>query len=417
LVNRKHVLAGREGRVLVLLRLEAAKMRERRRLPLNLSFVLDRSGSMEGSKLAFTKRAVEFALHHLTSQDRASLVSFDDQVEVAVAQRPVTEKGVFAGAAQALYARGSTNLSGGLLTGYRQIRPEAVASQVNRVLLLTDGLANVGITDQGVLVEKVRDARANGLTLSTLGVGADFDEELLTSLAEAGGGETYFIENPDRIPEIFAKELQGLLSVVAQNVVVAFRPAAGCRIKAVLGYRFSAGPDGVVAPIPDMYAGEERGILLELAVAPLGEGRHSLGEFTLEYDEAGRDGGRAELRSRLMIAATPDERLVAEERDDPAVVRAQEIHGAARALEEAVHLADQGRVDDALLCLNAQREHLNDLPPGMAPDPELERVRAEMQSQVERLADSGYDKASRKQMVFASCEFRQVRRRAGESAE
>jgi Ca-activated chloride channel family protein len=413
-VNRKHVPAGNKCDVTALLQLEAAESRKEGRLPLNLSFVLDRSGSMEGGKLVFTKRAVEFALHHLTGQDYASIVSFDDQVEVPVAQRRAADKGSFAAAVQALYARGSTNLSGGLFAGYRNVRKFAAQGQVNRVLLLTDGLANVGITDSEQLAAKARAMRESGVTLSTLGVGADFDEDLLTSLARAGGGETYFIENPDRIPEIFQRELQGLLSVVAQDIVVAFRPAAGCRIRAILGYNFAGGPDGVVAPVPDMYGGEKRGILLELAVSPLVEGKRALGEFTLEYEEAGQDGGSVEVQSRLSVTATRDERILAAERDHPAVLQAREIHNAAQAMEEAIRLADQGRVDDALFCLNERCEHLNNLP--YTAGLELDRVREEMKAQVERLRANGFDKASRKQMVFASCELRQVRRRSGQSA-
>lgn len=416
IVNRKHVPVGEESRVAVLLQLKAAESRGEGRVPLNLSFVLDRSGSMEGSKLAFTKQAVEFALHHLTRQDCASLVSFDDQVEVPVAQRRVTDKGMLAAAARALYARGSTNLSGGLFAGYREVRKHAAPGQVNRVLLLTDGLANVGLTDPAQLVEKARGMRESGLTLSTLGVGADFDEELLTALAEAGGGETYFIENPDRIPEIFQRELQGLLSVVAQNVVVAFRPAQGCRISAAWGYTFSGGPHGVVASVPDMYAGEERGILLELAVPPLKPGRHKLGEFVLNYEEALRGGGSVEAKSQLTAVATRDEGTLVREQDHPEVLRAQEIHRTARAMEEAVSYADQGRVDDALFCLKAQCDHLEQLPHAVA-DPEVERAYRDLKEQVERLQASGYNRVNRKQMVFASRGYRQVRRRSAKGAQ
>lgn len=415
MVNREHVPAGREGMLTVLLGLAAKEAGPEERLPLNLSFVLDRSGSMAGSKLAYTKRAVEFALQHLTARDFASVVSFDDQVEVPVAQRPVGDKGVFAAAVNQLYPRGSTNLSGGMLAGFRNVRERLADGQVNRVLLLTDGLANVGITDHAQLVRRVTGLRESGVSLSTLGVGTDFDEELLTALAEAGGGETYFIENPDRIPAIFARELQGLLSVVAQNITVRFRPAIGCCLTAVLGYTFTAGPDGIVAPIPDMYAGEERGLLLELAVPPLAEGAHSLGEVTLEYEGAGRDGGSVSVQSLLTVTATADRSVLAEEKEHPEVRRAREIHGAARAMEEAVRLADQGRLDDALFCLSAQFDHLA-TSPGVADDPELQRVREEMRSQAERLKASGYDSASRKQMVFASREARQVRRRPGDES-
>lgn len=410
ILSRQYVPAGRETELALLLKLKAAEQQGVDRFPLNLSFVLDRSGSMAGMKLAYTKRAVEFAVRHLTAADAASVVSFNDEVETRAAQRKVTDKNVFYQAIQGLQAGGSTNLSGGLFVGYRNVREQLSQGQVNRVLLLTDGLANVGITDPEQLTQKVENLRKEGITLTTLGVGDDFDEELLTTLANAGGGESYYIDSAEKIPKVFKQELQGLLSVVAQGIVVGFRPIGGCRVTAMFGYSFSAGPDGIIAPIPDMYAGEERGILLELAIPPLEEGRRSLGSFSVEYEEVGANGGSVKLESELTVLATGDDALMAE-KDNPEVSKAREIHRSAEVMEEAVRYADEGRLDEAVFCLNSQFNHLQNHP--FAADSELSQVREEIRDQIELLRAQGYDKANRKQMVYNSNRLRQVRRSTG----
>ncbi len=411
-LSRQHVPAGRENGLALLLKLKAAEQQGADRFPLNLSFVLDESGSMAGAKLAHTKRATEFAVRHLTQADAASVVSFDDEVRTRVAQRKVTDKHVFYQALEDIRAGGSTNLSGGLFAGYRNVREHLNQGQVNRVLLLTDGLANVGVTDPGQLVRKVENLRKEGITLTTLGVGSDFDEELLTSLANAGGGESYYIDSADKIPEVFRQELQGLLSVVGQGTVVGFRPAGGCRITAMFGYSFSAGPDGIIAPVPDMYAGEERGVLLELAIPPLEEGRQSLGSFAVEYEEVGATGGSVKLESDIAVVATRDEALFAEH-ENLEVSKAREIHRSAEVMEEAVRYADEGRLDEAVSCLNSQFDHLQSSP--LAADSELGQVRERMKDQLELLRTRGYDKANRKQMVYNSNLLRQVRRSTGNS--
>ncbi len=188
------------------------------RVPLNIALVIDRSGSMAGEKLEYVKKATDFVINNLNKNDYLSIVQYDNKVDVVSETQAVTNKKGLHEKVAKIKAGGMTNLSGGMLEGYTQVGVSKKERYVNRVLLLSDGLANEGITDP----EKLRSIaqkrfREQGIGLSSFGVGADFNELLMTNLAEYGGANYYFIDMPDRIPEIFAKELEGLLSVVAQN--------------------------------------------------------------------------------------------------------------------------------------------------------------------------------------------------------
>lgn len=233
-----------------------------KRVPLNISLVLDRSGSMAGDKLAYAKKAAKFVIDQLGPEDYLSIVNYDDVVEVTSPSQRVRNKEALKDAIDRLTDRGSTNMTGGMMEGYTQVKATRRDGYVNRVLLLTDGLANVGITnDQQIkrLVEK--KYREEGIALSTFGLGADYNEDLLTMMAETGHANYYFIDKPDRIPELFAGELKGLLSVVAQNAWVEVEVPEGWECRKVYGYQYEATGGKVRVRFNDIYANDEKGIL------------------------------------------------------------------------------------------------------------------------------------------------------------
>ena len=209
-----------------------------KRVPLNLSVVIDRSGSMSGDKLAYVKKAVNFIIDNLGSEDYLSVVMYDDEVDLIIDQQVVAnQKKAAKRKIHAIESGGSTNLSGGMLKAYDELQANFKSGYVNRVLLLSDGLANQGITDAGLLANIVgKKNQEQNITLSSFGVGIDFNEDLMLSLAERGSGNYYFIENPDQIPEIFENELSGLLNVVAQNAELIIDIPSGLRVKQVFGY-------------------------------------------------------------------------------------------------------------------------------------------------------------------------------------
>jgi Ca-activated chloride channel family protein len=221
--DRRYVRSAHRSERFVLVELEAPLARHQtQREAVNLAFVLDRSGSMSGDKLALAKQAVETAVDRLLPQDRFAIVCYDDRIDVVVETTPASReaKTNAIDRLRAIDARGSTDLGGGWLRGAEQVALSMASTGVNRALVLTDGLANVGIVDPTELARHARELRSRGVTTTTFGVGTDFDEALLQSMADAGGGHFYFIENAAQIQDHIATEVGELLQVVARDVNV-----------------------------------------------------------------------------------------------------------------------------------------------------------------------------------------------------
>ena len=191
---------GRPGKLWAVIKLSSGPKQQGavERLPLNVGVVLDRSGSMGGRPLDYVKQAAKFLVEQVGANDVLSLTVFDDQVDVVFPSQRVTNKDVLKQAVDSIYAGGSTNLSGGLLHGYGEAMTECRPEQVNRVLLLTDGMANAGIVDPDMLEGKVSAMMRKGVSLSTVGVGLHFNEDLLIRLAEAGNGSYYYVREIGR---------------------------------------------------------------------------------------------------------------------------------------------------------------------------------------------------------------------------
>jgi Ca-activated chloride channel homolog len=239
-------------------------LKNEKRVPLNISIVLDRSGSMGGDKIAYARQAANFVVDQLASDDIVSIVNYDDVVEVTAPSETVKNKEVLKRKIAALTARGSTNLTGGMLEGYAQAKTTRREGYVNRVLLMTDGLANAGITDPQQMKKLAgQKYMEEGIALSTFGLGADYNEDLLTMLAEMGRANYYFIGSADKIPAIFATELKGLLSVVAQNAWVQVDVPQGLECVKVYGYPYETANGKVTVRFNDVYANDQKGILLK----------------------------------------------------------------------------------------------------------------------------------------------------------
>jgi Ca-activated chloride channel family protein len=281
------------------------------RKPLNISLVLDRSGSMSSkNKLAYAKEAAKLVISHLKPQDRVSVVIYDGRVETLIEARNVTNKPELITAIERIKTQGSTNLSGGLLEGYRQLEIGQQPEALNRVLLLTDGLANQGVTDPEALRAIASQHCDRGLTLTTLGFGEDFDELILTQMADAGGGAFYFIENPDQAPATFQTELGELLSVVGQNLVIDITVQEPTQVLGVLNtYPTTSIPGGLRIHAGDVFGEEVREVLAEMLIPRLPElGECVVGQARITLDQVVPPMKRHDIELPLAInVVTPEQ--------------------------------------------------------------------------------------------------------------
>ena len=345
---------------------------------LELALVIDRSGSMGGSKLEVTKQCARFLVRRLASSDRLALVAYDDEVELKIPLVPVGE-GTFAAAIDGLYARGTTNLSGGWLKGAEQLR-DGDDDASKKILLLTDGLANVGVTDPSALVAMAEAQAEGGVGTTTIGFGQDFDEDLLTTMADAGRGNAHYADTPDAAPGIFAQEFEGLVSLVAQNVSVEVRPSNEVEVLGVLNdYPQVVVPGGVQLQLGDAYGSERRRVVFELHVPELARlGVATVGEVVLRYTSVGDEVAAHEITMPITVNLVSADEAAAGQPDQE-VTEEVLILKSARAEQEARKLADGGEFDGAMNLLRATAEELR------REAPNLSRA-AELSSEADRLA-------------------------------
>ena len=254
--------------VRALLRIEGEVGHDATRTPLNLALVLDRSGSMSGGKLEAVKRAARDLVLRLHPDDHVSVVAFDDQVHTVARAGTGAEQAGLLNALMALRPGGSTNLSGGWLQGRALVQEHWAAHGVNRIILLTDGLANQGVTDPGTLRQLCGQALEARVGTTTVGVGAGFDEELLAQMAEAGAGASYYIERLDQAAGVFDEELEGLLSIAAQNLTVRLLPRDAVSVSAV-HHTYPSRVDadgGLILTLGDLFAREPGEVLADFIV-------------------------------------------------------------------------------------------------------------------------------------------------------
>ncbi|HEX2778915.1 MAG TPA: VWA domain-containing protein [Gemmatimonadaceae bacterium] len=371
-----------------LLRLVGQAPADAARPPLNFALVLDRSGSMGGEKLTAARDAAAFLLRRVAPADAVALVTYDDTVDTLAQSGNGVAPADLARIVMGVESGGSTNLSGGWLRGREHVAEARREHRMNRVVLLTDGLANVGITQPAALVDLAATARMrDAITTSTIGFGADYDEALLRAMADAGGGNTWYIERPDQAPGVFEEEIEGLLSLAAQNVRVHVRPAPGARFVAVLhDYPVRATPEGTRIEVGDIYGREPKSLLFEFHVpAGAADGDTDIGEITVDAHVLTADGGvaRQEVTIPIRSPLSPNGRREPEVRQEMLLVRA------ARAREDALRRREVGDYAGASRMLHAAVAELGRSE--IAGSPLVMEQMADLTAVAQKLADATFD--------------------------
>lgn len=274
-VDRRLVRAGGHSVRHLLVRLTAPSApSDRPRPALRIAFVVDRSGSMAGSKLSLACQATAHALSLLGGGDRFALVVYDDRVNVLVPETHATGDAVAAARAALVGVSpgGTTNLAEGWLVGCDQVARDPADDALARALLLSDGLANVGLTDAGELAHHAGQLRARGVVTTAFGLGADFDEALLQSMATAGGGNFYFIEAADQIRDFFASELGEALEVVAPGGRLLLDLPREVEVRALSAFALVREGRRAVVDLGDVVSDQRLELVLQLRFPRAAEG-------------------------------------------------------------------------------------------------------------------------------------------------
>jgi Ca-activated chloride channel family protein len=234
-------------------------------MPVNVAFVLDRSGSMSGeNKFNLAREAVEQSLRMLRPEDRFSVVVYDERVDVLARSTYATSSAIH----DALYAlsrvwpRDCTDLFAGWMRGCEQVAEFVHRERVSRVLLLTDGLANRGTIDRGEIARHAAELRNRGVSTSTFGVGADFDERLLRDMAHEGGGNFYFLENAQQIPDLITSELGEALEVVMPRAVIEMEIPRGGDAEVLNHFRSSIGDNMLRIELGDVVSSQQAEVIV-----------------------------------------------------------------------------------------------------------------------------------------------------------
>jgi Ca-activated chloride channel family protein len=254
----------------------------------NLSLVIDRSGSMSGDKIEKAREAALEALSRLSPDDILSVVAYDSSVETLVPAQRVGDGRRISAAIRSIHANGGTALFGGVSQGASEIRKHLEDRRyVHRVILLSDGQANVGPSSPDDLGRLGAALMKEGVSVTTVGLGLGFNEDLMTRLAQRSDGNTYFVESSEDLPRIFAGELGDVLNVVARRVVVELEFPRGVRPIGFVGREGAINGQKAEVTLNQIYGGQEKFALIEVEVPANEPGaKLELVNARLSYDDA-----------------------------------------------------------------------------------------------------------------------------------
>lgn len=328
-----------------------------KRAPANIAIVLDRSGSMSGDKIEEAKRAAVLALDLLSADDIVSVVTYDDTVDVLVPATRATDKEPIRAKLRTIQPGGSTALFAGVSKGAEELRKFLNRDRVNRVILLSDGLANVGPSSPASLAELGATLAKDGMNVSTIGLGLGYNEDLMSRLALNGGGSHYFAEKSQELAQIYDKELGRALSVVAQEVVVRIECAANVRPVRVLNREANILGNAVNVSLDQIYADSEKYLVLEVELPASGKDSH-LHVADVKTTYVNLNTKAQEEASGKIIASFSTSVAEVEAKTDKKAMENVVEQIATEKHQVAISLRDKGKVEEARQVLLSNRAFL-----------------------------------------------------------
>lgn len=390
------LLAGQDQKAYIKIGLTGLDIGEGlQRPPVNLSIVLDKSGSMQGQKMQHAKDAAIMAVQRLTSNDVVSIVTYDDTVEVVWPATRMTDKTLVMQAIRRINASGSTALFAGVSKGAGEVRKFLAKQNVNRVILLSDGLANVGPSTPQELGHLGMSLAKEGISVTTIGLGLGYNEDLMTDLAGYSDGNHSFAENATDLAQIFDRELQNALSVVANGAVINIQCHDDIKPLRVIGRDADIIGQTVTTRIGQLYRAQEKFLLLEVEVPAANDGAERLlANVDVSYHDIFQAQSR-HLSAEAKASFSGSETIVNKNTNEEVMVSTVE-QIAVEKNREAIQLRDEGKVEEAKSVLSGVGRFLKDNATVYSSD-KLEQQAVEAELDAEQLDDAEWN-ANRKKL-------------------
>ena len=341
------LMAGERQRTFIKVDLLGFKLnQERNRPPVNVALVLDKSGSMNGEKMEQAKAAAIQAVELLGEEDIVSIITYDSAVNVLVAATPLTNKQAIRRKIQGIHANGGTALYAGVTSGAGQLQEFLSSNRVNRVILLSDGQANQGPSSPAELGELGATLIRENISVTTIGLGLGYNEDLMVQLALRSDGNHNFVEHADKLAGVFHQEFGDVMSVVAQDVKVVIDLEEGIRPISVQGREAHIDGQTVEVELSQLYGDQEKYVLLEIETEPEERsGEQEIAHVEVSYANMVTDD--TDYFSETITAHFTDNRQEVEESVDAETMVSAVEQQAVLNEEMAIQLQDAGKKDEA----------------------------------------------------------------------
>jgi Uncharacterized protein containing a von Willebrand factor type A (vWA) domain len=339
----------------------------KKRVPLAVALVLDKSGSMASDrKMDNAKRGAIEALEYLGAQDVATVVVYDTGASTLLRPTNAGDKAPFSRAVSRVRAGGSTALYDGVELAARELQPFVKEGYVPRIVMLSDGMANVGPSSTHELAALGRKLAGREMTITTIGLGLDYNEDLMTALAAESGGNAYFAKAAESLPGIFARDMEDAVTLTARRVRITLTCHDGAQIVRALGREGAHSGNAIEVAVDNLYGGEKYALFeVELPQADTAAKPLRIASARLEYIDA--ETGRTMVQATpLDISFSADPAEVAGNRQADIAAQAEFARNA-EVREQAVKLADEGRAQEASALLQERADSLQNAAPSAAP--------------------------------------------------
>ena len=335
-------------------------------MPLNFSLVLDHSGSMSGAKLANLKEAAKLATDQMGAQDLTSIVIFDDKVEVIAPSQPVSDAANLKRQIEGIRDGGGTQISRGMRKGLDELQKGLDPGRVSRMLLLTDGET---FGDEDVCRRLAAEAGEQSIAITALGLGEEWNEQLLDDIAQASGGSSDFIPEgqPDVILSTFYALVRAAQATVVQNAEMILRLVPGVMPRAVwrvrpliakLGHRALSDRD-VQVTLGDMDREQGQSVLIEMLIPPRQPGTYRIAQAEVSYDVAATGLAGERTKTDVILSFTADPAQTTQ--PNPHVMNIVEKVTAHKLQTRALEEAEAGNIARATQKLRAAATRLLEL--------------------------------------------------------